>query len=213
MRAMDSVRPAGRAPPDQQVWAVQRQAGFAPPCCGALRARPHPPPGGGSWVDPGAGWGELPGPPPMGVSLGGPSDMGSAWRGEAGPGGALSQARSGGSWEVPTLASKPVGQRGSVFPPASPRPSDPWAGIHGGSGTHWPGSHMGPPSSRFCPGSFIGKKGDHPESAPLGASGLSACLPASPCGLWAPCEACVWVTWSRGTGCSRGAPDRAPQRC
>lgn len=105
------------------------------------------------------------------------------------------------------------GSEGLCLPSCPPRPSDPRARVHGGSGTHRPGSHTGPPSSGLCPGSLIGKTSDRPESAPRGAGGLLACLPASPCGLRAPCKACVWVTRLRAgaalmgslTGRCRGA--------
>ena len=60
---------------------------------------------------------------------------------------------------------------GLHLPSCLPPPSDPQPRVHGGSGTHRPGSHTGPPSSGFCPGSLIGKTSDRPESAPRGASG------------------------------------------
>ena len=75
-RATDSVRLAGRAPPDQQVWAAQRQAGFAPPCWGLLRAWPHPPQGEAAGQTLGQGGGSCLGPLPWASPWGGPLTWG-----------------------------------------------------------------------------------------------------------------------------------------
>ena len=136
-----------------------------------------------------------------------------------GLGGALSWACSGGSWAAPALVPSPCRSGGHCFPSFLPstRPSDPLGlGLWGLRRLTGLRSNTGPSllwAEWFCLSFLISKMGDPPEVTPLGAGGLSACLPASPRGPRTHCKARVWVTqpyWGASlmastTGHHRGA--------
>lgn len=174
MGATDGVHPASRAP--RASGAGGGWAGLFL-LVGVLGAEACAAPREGSWATLGQGVRVLPGLRLVRRLPGGPRRRGSAWR-ERGRAWAAVKC----SWELlGSTRSRPQtgGSEGSVFPPASPAQPRPLGLDTRGSETHGRGIPHRPSLLRALPQFPHWQKGNAPESAPLSASGLSACVPAS----------------------------------
>lgn len=190
----------GQRPPSQPSSPRPAGAGGAEMggLCSSAESLAPPAPRG---RQPGRPWGRvrvLPGPPPVGVSLGGPLDGGQPG-GERQGLGAVSQAYPGGSWAAPTLALRPVGQRApsSLLPPPDHQTLGPgYTGAQRLTGQD-PTQALPPPGSAPVPS--LAKRVTT-LSRPLWAPVASLLVSPPPCVASEPLVKCVWGSHGRVAG-------------